>query len=169
MDNILIYIAVFIGLVALALVAQTVILFLAYRQIMAVLEQTHALTKEMVEHAHPILKNVEALSITIKDTGTEVLNQISSVSRSFRSRVESVASFTDRIFNRFNRQIDHADRLLGSALDNVGKAGEVVKESIGRPKKEASALWVGVKTALHTFGTTLAEDRNKQNGRSIDL
>lgn len=142
------YLTIFIGLVALSLVAQAAILVAAYFRVAKLDEETRALRRQISEQAGPILRNVDELTLTARDKSRVILEDLSAVSRDARRQMEKLDRLTDDVGDRLRLQVIRADQLLSEALDNVEEAGSTVKETVTGPVREAAAVVRGVKAAI---------------------
>jgi cell division protein FtsL len=72
-DTYITLLAIFTGLLALAIVAQAVVIVLAYLRVAKLDEETKALRKQVQEQTGPILRNVEDLSANVRDRSHVIL------------------------------------------------------------------------------------------------
>jgi hypothetical protein len=135
MEPYLTYLTIVVALIALALTAQAVILFLLYVKITPLLEDARELRWQIIdlyERFLPILRDAQETTTTIKEGARRVLGDIAGVSGDLRRKVAKVDRLTDRLAGRVR------DALNGSAL----------KKGLVAPLREATALLRGVKAGV---------------------
>ncbi|MGH7829909.1 MAG: DUF948 domain-containing protein [Candidatus Binatia bacterium] len=144
METYLGYLTVFVALVAIALSAQAAVLYLAFTKLRLLMREAYELRREITdvyEHIIPILRNVEEVSATMKDGSRRLVGDISNLTRDVRWQVEKYDRFTDELANRLWR-------FTRVFLYPLGQTGAVVKKTVVRPVREATALLCGIKAAL---------------------
>ena len=153
MDTYLTWLTVFVGLTTLALLAQAAILVATYLRLAKLDEETRALRNKVNEQAGPILRNVEDITLTVRDKGRLIADDLTAISYDARRQMEKLDQLTDEVADRLRSQLDRADQLLSLALDNLEEAGTAVKENVVGPMREAAAVLAGVKAAVDYLGT----------------
>jgi len=148
----------FIAMTAAALVTQAVVLLLAYLRVKKLDEETQALRRQVLDHAGPILRNVEDVTLTVRENSRLIFDDVTTLSADARRQMEKFDRLTDEAADRLRAQVLRLDDLLTQALDNLEQAGLAVKETVVGPVKEAVAVMQGVKAALEFI--------NARRGRS---
>jgi len=165
-DTYITLLAVFTGLLALAIVAQAVVIVLAYLRVAQLDEETKALRKQIQEQAGPILRNVEDLSANVRDRSRVILEDASAISYDARRQMEKVDRLTDELADRIRLQIIRTDELLSQALQNLEEASSTVKKNVVGPVREAAAVVQGIKAAIDFFGSR--RNRKHRRGTGVD-
>lgn len=161
METYLTWLTVFVGLTTLALLAQAIILVATYLRLAKLDEETRALRKQVSDQAGPILRNVEDITVTVRDKGRLIADDLTAMSYDARRQMEKVDQLTDDLADRLRLQIIRADQLLTQALDNLEEAGTTVKENVVGPVREAAAVLAGVKAAVDYLGERRQRGRGK--------
>lgn len=160
------YLTVFIGLTTVALLAQATILVLAYLRLKKIDQETQGLRRHVREQAGPILRNVEEISLTVRENSRVILDDLSGLSHDARRQVEKLDRLTDEMADRLRLQIIRLDELLSRALGNLEEAGTAVKQSVASPVREAAAVLQGVKAAIDFLGAR--RNRGRPPSRRAD-
>lgn len=166
MDTYITLLAIFTGLLALAIVAQAVVIVLAYLRVAKLDEETKALRKQVQEQTGPILRNVEDLSANVRDRSRVILEDASAISYDARRQMEKVDRLTDELADRIRLQIIRTDELLSQALQNLEEASSTVKQNVVGPVREAAAVVQGIKAAIDFFGGR--RNRKHRRGTGVD-
>lgn len=161
METYLTWLTVFVGLTTLALLAQAIILVATYLRLAKLDEETRALRKQVSDQAGPILRNVEDITVTVRDKGRLIADDLTAMSYDARRQMEKLDQLTDELADRLHVQIIRADQLLTQALDNLQEAGTTVKENVVGPMREAAAVLAGVKAAVDYLGERRQRGRGK--------
>lgn len=161
METYLTWLTVFVGLTTLALVAQAVILVATYLRLAKLDEETRTLRNKINEQAGPILRNVEDITVTVRDKGRLIADDLTAMSYDARRQMEKLDQLTDELADRLRLQIIRADQLLSQAIDNLEEAGATVKENVVGPVREAAAVLAGVKAAVDYLGARRQRSRGK--------
>ncbi|MGH9861798.1 MAG: hypothetical protein ACRD35_00065 [Candidatus Acidiferrales bacterium] len=158
------YLTIFIAVTAAAVVLQAGILVALYLRLAKFDEETRALRRQLSERADPILRNVEDITLTVRDRGRVIAEDLSAMSYDARRQVEKFDRLTDELADRLRLQILRIDLLLTQALESLEKAGTTVKETVVQPMQEAAALMKGVKAALEFLASR--PERAKKGARA---
>jgi len=159
-----VYLLILVGLVALALLAQAIVLILAYIKISRVLEETHNLRTEFYNHFGSILKNVEGLSKSFREQGQQILEDFSTISGTSRRQFEKIDEATEEVLTRVRMKVSNVGDFFQRLMENVFQKGASMKGSLSRPSHEVSALVQGIKTAFETFASL----KNRNAGDKTD-
>lgn len=158
------YLTIFIAVTAAAVVLQAGILVALYLRLAKFDQETRALRRQISERADPILRNVEDITVTVRDRGRVIAEDLSAMSYDARRQVEKFDRLTDELADRLRLQILRIDLLLTQALESLEKAGTTVKENVVEPMQEAAALMKGVKAALEFLAAR--PERAKKGARA---
>jgi len=158
------YLTIFIAVTAAAVVLQSGILVALYLRLAKFDEETRALRRQLSERADPILRNVEDITLTLRDRGRVIAEDLSAMSYDARRQVQKFDRLTDELADRLRLQILRIDQLLTQALESLEQAGTTVKENVVQPMREAAAVMRGVKAALEFLATR--PERAKKGARA---
>lgn len=156
MESYVTWLTLFVGLTTLALVVQAAILLATYLRLAKLDQETRALRQQLREQAGPILRNVEEISVTVRDKSRLIADDITAITYDARRQLEKFDRLTDELADRLRAQILRTDELLSQALTNLEQAGAAVKENVVEPVREAAAVMQGIKAAID-FLTTRRE------------
>lgn len=148
MDSYITWLTLFVGLTTLALVVQAAILVATYLRLTKLDDETRALRQQLSEQSGPILRNVEEISVTVRDKSRLIADDITAITSDARRQLEKFDRLTDELADRLRAQILRTDELLSQALDNLEQAGTSVKENVVGPLREAAAVMQGIKAAI---------------------
>lgn len=160
------YLTIFIAVTALAVVMQAGILVGAYLRLAKLDEETKPLRRQISEQIPPILRNVDDITVTVREKSRELLYDATALTQDARRQMEKFDRLTDEVADRLRLQIIRLDELLTQAMENIEQAGSTVKESVVGPVKEATAVLQGVRAAIDFLGAR--RDRTRRKGQRID-
>ncbi|MFQ5777889.1 MAG: DUF948 domain-containing protein [Terriglobia bacterium] len=160
------YLTIFIAVTALAVVIQAGILVGAYLRLAKLDEETKALRRQVSEQMGPILRNVDDITLTVREKSREVFSDVTALTQDARRQVEKFDRLTDEVADRLRLQIIRLDELLTQAMENIEQAGSTVKESVVGPVKEATAVLQGVRAAIDFLGAR--RERTRRKGQRVD-
>lgn len=140
MDGLL---TIFVGLTALAVVTQALVLVAIYLQSKRLSEQIERFmneTRELMAPMKTITENLRTASANIVEIGVSAREQ-------FR-RVESMVTDTGEVLQTQLARLDSATR---DVVERVNATAQVLQDSIIRPVREVAALAKGLGRGLETF------------------
>jgi methyl-accepting chemotaxis protein len=165
METYILWLTIFVGLLTLALVVQAIAIFMIYRTIANLVEETTGWRQTMYQQTREIMTNVSALTAAVKESGQQVAANVSSITQDARRRVEKIERTADAITEGVRRgianQIIRLDHLMTSALDSLEQVGTKVRHAAFQPVREVTALYAGFRTALDYL-----KNSHKRNGRT---
>lgn len=142
------YLTIFIAVTAAAVALQAGILVAAYLRLAKLDQETKAWRRQLSEQAAPILRNMDEITVSVRENSRLILNDFSALSRDARRQMEKFDRLTDEFADRLRLQIIHLDDLLTQTLRNLEEAGSAVKQNVVGPVREAAAVMQGVKAAI---------------------
>lgn len=158
----------FIAMTAVALVTQAVVLLLAFLRVKKLDEETRELRRKVIEHAGPILRNVEDTTLTVRENSRLILDDVGAFTQDARRQMEKFDRLTDEMADRLRAQILRLDQLLTQTLDNLEAAGAAVKETVVEPVREAVAVMRGVKAAIDFISARRERTGRQRAGSRTD-
>ena len=165
METYILWLTIFVGLLTLALLVQAVAIFLIYRTVANLVEETTGWRQTMYQQTQEIMANVSALTAAVKESGQQVAANVSAISQDARRRVEKLErtadAITDGVKRGITNQIIRLDHVMTSALDGLEQVGTRVRHAAFQPLREVTALYAGFRTALDYF-----KNSHKRNGRT---
>ncbi len=141
----------FVIVAAVAIVIQAGILFVLYKQLRRVNDETARAAAELRAKITPILAR---LQVFMEDTQPRISSMVADAAE-ITHLARSQAQKFDRVFSeavdRLRLQLIHADQIVSGALETIEEAGSKVRRTIWGPVQQASALIKGVKVGLEFF------------------
>ena len=141
----LVIMAVFVAIAAVALIIQAGMLFGIYKASRAMQQNVDRLTPK-------VEALVESSKATVDDSRTQIAgittraNEILDSARTQMARVDELLSDASA---RTRRQMDHAELVLDDALDRAQKTITTVHGGVMKPIREMNAVATGLRAALH--------------------
>jgi len=126
----------FVGLTAVAVVAQAIILLSIYLLSRRIGEQVEASAAELRELT-PSLKVVTRNLMAVSEDAVEIASAA-------REQIERVNSLVSEVGQTVEGQLEKVDRLSREVSERVNETVDLVQNSIVRPVREVSALARGV-------------------------
>src|SRR6202035_897995 len=127
------WVAVFVGVAAIAIVIQVALLSALFFQMRRTMERLETFTNDLQARVGPILTRVQLLLDDTQPKISELVADAAHVVYLARGQAQKV----DRIFtdasDRLRGQLVHADRILTGALETVEEAGTQFRKSFWRP------------------------------------
>lgn len=165
METYILWLTIFVGLLTLALLVQAVAIFLIYRTVANLVEETTGWRQTMYQQTREIMTNVSALTGAVKESGQQFAANVSAISQDARRRVEKLErtadAITDGVKRGITNQIIRLDHVMTSALDGLEQVGTRVRHAAFQPLREVTALYAGFRTALDYL-----KNSHKRNGRT---
>lgn len=140
MDGLL---AFFVGLVAIAVVTQAVVLVAIYINSKRLSEQLERFMKETREVMVPVKSITENLRIASGN-----LVEIAVVAREQFRRVETMVAETGEALNIQVGRLDEAGR---NVVARINETTQIVQDSVIKPFREVSAIAKGISRAFEAF------------------
>ena len=133
----------FVGLTALAVITQAVVLVAIYLMSKRLSDQVDRFmkdTREMMVPLKSITENLRTASANVVELGLSAREQ-------FR-RVEAMVTDTGEVLHA---QLDRLDRVSQDVVDRISETADLVQGSVVRPVREVAALVKGVSRGLESF------------------
>jgi hypothetical protein len=133
----------FVGLTALAIVSQAVVLLAIYLLSKRLSEQVERFmreTREMMVPLRSIAENLKTASANIVEIGMSARDQ-------FR-RVEAMVTDTGEALNVQLKRFDEVSR---DVMERINQTAEIVQDSVVRPAREIAAVTKGFSRGLGAF------------------
>jgi len=140
--------AVFIAVVALAFIAQAVVLFFIYQSMKHLYEEFHQARHEVRQSLEPM---VHSLTSTIEGCGEPVrtvARNLAEISQVLRERTTQVDAVVAELADRSRAQIIRIDEMVTQLAGRVEHAAAVVQDKVLAPIQEASAVAKGVRAGI---------------------
>ena len=139
-DLLLITMAVFTGVAAVALVIQMAFLFGIYRSIKAV-EQRSA---TFMDRWEPVADSSLQLLEDLRQHSNEILTKVGEVAETTRNQVQKMNSLLTDVSDRAKSQMDRVDRTVAGALERVHETAAALQGTLLTPVRQLRALAAAV-------------------------
>ena len=161
------YLKLFIVAASVAIILQAGIFLGLYLRLAKLDRETRELRRRLNEESGPILRNVNEITLTVRENTRLIMDDITALSADARRQMEKFDRLTDEMADRLRLQIVRLDELMVQALDNLEKAGTSVKETVGTPVREAAAVLQGVKAALDFLSARRSRSRKRPSDEQL--
>ena len=142
------WVAVFVGVAAIAIVIQVALLSALFFQMRRTMERLETFTNDLQSRVGPILTRIQLLLDDTQPKISELVADAAHVAYLTRSQAQKM----DRVFteasDRLRGQLVTVDRIVGAALETVEDAGTQFRRSVWKPMQKASAIITGIKVGL---------------------
>jgi len=128
-------IVIFLGLVSVTLITNTLLIFLAYK---ALSGMTSKVTATVTEFG----KTSEARELI--DSLYAVAENAASVTESAKGKVAAFTTVLGRVQENYHRGLDDADSRLETVAENVDKASQKVRDAVAKPAFAVAAFSAGL-------------------------
>lgn len=150
-----------IGVGALALLMQAIVLFAIYLGINKATKSLKEEIEEMRSSVMPIVDNtretlarltaltprVEALIPKVESTATDAAD----LARRCRAQMVNVEATLEDVLERVRKQTVRVDGIFSDTLDTVEKASVFVTETVSKPVRQLSGLLAGLKAIVESL------------------
>jgi hypothetical protein len=141
----------FVGVTALAVVIQTVIIVAIYFFVRNLDRRAEETTREIRSRVAPILGRVQMILDDVHPQITNVVADAAQITRLARTQVQQADRVVGEAIDRLRLQLAHTDQILTGALETVEEAGATVRRAILGPVQSVTAIVRGIQTGLDFF------------------
>jgi hypothetical protein len=142
----------FVIVAALALVLQAVTIVAIYLQLRRQAQRMEQVARELQNRVAPILSRVQLLLDDAQPRISSMLSDAAHITQLARTQVQHADRVVGEALDRLRMQLVHADQILTGALETVEQTGSQIRRTILGPVQSISALVRGVQTGLEFFG-----------------
>ena len=164
----------FVGVAALALVMQTIILLAIY---LGVTKSTKSIKSDFEEFRSSITPTVDKARELVEKTRTlvdRISPQIESATTDFaelahllRAQASDAEAALELVLERVRAQTGRIDQMLSGTLDVVDKAGGILTDAVEKPVRQISGLVAALKAIIESLRSS--ERRYDDHGAHDDL
>jgi uncharacterized protein YoxC len=157
-----------LGVVALAILAQAILLF----AILLVIRKTARKLTEQVEELHseisPILHNTRELFHRVAPHVENTAADLAAMARSLRSQTADIQNSARDVLERLQKQIARVDAMISTALNGIDRATGFVTEVVAKPVRQASAILASVRAIIDSLRHRGAEVQPEARDIAVD-
>jgi methyl-accepting chemotaxis protein len=145
---------VIIGVAALAVVMQAVVLIAILFALKKAATAMHEDIKELRESVTPILSNSRDFLTRVAPKIESTTNDVAEIVHTIREQSVALDSTLTEILARTQRQSTRVDGMVTTALDSVDKVGEFVAQAVSKPVRQISALVASARAVVQSLSET---------------
>lgn len=141
----------FVIVAALALVLQAAMMagmFFAVRRLARQIEGT---TQEIRARVAPILGRIQLMVEEVHPQITSVVADAAHITHLARTQVQHADRVVGEALDRLRMQLAHTDQILTGALEAVDEAGSQIRRTVLGPVQSVTAIVRGIQTGLEFF------------------
>jgi len=142
------WLIVFVGLTALAVVLQAVVLAAIYVQLRRTDVGMKDLRQRYGDRLDSLLHRADDILKTLQNNSHLIFTDLAAIAQSARDQTQKFDRLMNEFTDRARLQIIRVDELITQALRAIEEAGSSLNRSLTGPVREAAAIIQGVKTAL---------------------
>ena len=164
MDNTII--TVFVVVAAIAIVLQTVILFVLYKAMRQSSEKVEGIATRLEQQASPVLTTAAAILDDAKPKLAEITTNLAESSATIRANVAQVGLATSEITERVRMQAARMDDFILNAAHKVEATSDLLQEKVFTPMRRVRAIVTALNTGLSFLKST--RPRHRRNEREAE-
>lgn len=145
------WLPIFIGVTALAVVLQMLILAGMYFSIRKSTERMTQIAEDLQRKMAPILASLTELMEDTQPRLSAIVANAAEISEIARSQANKVDRVFSEAVDRLRLQVIRADQILTGTLESIEEAGAQFRKSVWEPVQQVTALLKGIKTGLEFF------------------
>jgi len=146
-----ILLAIFTGILALAVLAQTFIFFGMFRAFRQFTSRMDSISKDLIKNVEVVTAKAEETLTTIRDIGNDfkpVKDKLVDVAEIVHERVVRVDDFLEETTNTARTEVQNMKDRVESAANRTEELLETMHDSILAPVNEISALTRGIRAGF---------------------
>lgn len=164
MDNTII--TVFVVVAAVAIVLQTVILFVLYKAMRQSSEKVEGIATRLEQQASPVLTTAAAILDDAKPKLAEITTNLAESSATIRANVAQVGLATSEITERVRMQAARIDDFILNAAHKVEATSDLLQEKVFTPMRRVRAIVSALNTGLSFLKSS--RPRHRRNEREVE-
>lgn len=163
MDNTII--TIFVVVAAIAIVLQTVILFVLYKALRQSSEKVEGIAARLEQQASPVLTTAAAILDDAQPKIAEITTNLAESSASIRANVAQVGMATSEITERLRMQVARMDDFILNAAHKVEATSDLLQDKVFTPMRRVRAIV----TALNAGLSFLKSNRPRRRGNEHEV
>jgi hypothetical protein len=142
---------IFVGVIALAVVVQTIMLIVIGVVVMKLGVQMKQIADDIHGRINPILSRIQSIVEESQPRITGVIADAAEMTRMARAQAQRVDQMVADSLERLRLQLLHVDELVTGALEAVQETGNKVKQTIWAPVRSVNAVMRGIQTGFEFY------------------
>jgi uncharacterized protein YoxC len=153
-------ITIFVVIAAVAIVLQTVILFVLYKALRQSSEKVEGIATRLEQQASPVLTTAAAILDDAQPKIAEITTNLAESSASIRANVAQVGMATSEISERLRMQAARMDDFILNAAHKIEATSDLLQDKVFTPMRRVRAIV----TALNAGLSFLKSNRPRRRG-----
>jgi hypothetical protein len=142
---------IFVGVVALAVVIQTIILAVMAAVVSKTAKRVEEIAGEVHGRVNPILSRIQILVEESQPRINAVIADAAEISSLAREQAQRVDRVMTESLERLRLQMLHLDQMVTGAMESVEDAGTKVRRTVWAPVRSVTAVVRGIQTGLDFY------------------
>ncbi|HET9364114.1 MAG TPA: hypothetical protein VFP71_03905 [Candidatus Angelobacter sp.] len=161
MDNVII--TIFVVVAAIAIVLQTVILFVLYKAMRQSSEKVEGIATRLEQQASPVLTTAAAILDDAQPKIAEITTNLAESSASIRANVAQVGMATSEISERLRMQAARMDDFILNAAHKVEATSDLLQEKVFTPMRRVRAIVTALNAGLSFLKSSRPRHRRNEH------
>jgi uncharacterized protein YoxC len=141
----------FTGLLAAALIGQTILLLVLVIGIRQWLKKTSATVEQVSRNLEPILQTSRELLVETREKISAVTSNLSQISQLAKDQMVRLDGLVKDTTERAQMQVVRLDHMVGETMNRVEETSEAIQRGVLKPVHEVSAVLAGVRASMEFF------------------
>jgi uncharacterized protein YoxC len=159
MNNETLWLMIFVGLTAVALFGQFIVMLVAFFMVRKTLNSVQGEIGELRSTVMPMITRSKELLEKVAPKVESVAADVADMAQSAREQTAHIRFTADEVLARVYRQTSRVDHMITNVADGVEHAGSVVADSVTKPVRQVSAMLAAAKAFLGVLATGRRNDR----------
>jgi uncharacterized protein YoxC len=160
-NNETLWLMIFVGLTAVALLGQFLVMVVAYFTVRKTISNVQGEIGEIRSTVMPMLNRSKDLLEKVAPKVESVAADVADMAQSAREQTAHIRYTADEILARVYRQTSRVDNMMTSVADGMEHAGNVMADSVTKPVRQVSAILAAAKAFLGVLATGRRRDRQE--------
>ncbi len=146
-----ILLAIFTGILAVAVLVQTIVIFGMYRTFRRLVDRINGISRDLLKNADKVTEKAEETLNTIQEIGNgfiPVKDKVVDAAEILHQRVVKVDDFLEETTNTARYEVDRVKARIETATSRAEELLEMVHDSILNPINEISAIVRGIRAGF---------------------
>lgn len=161
MDNTII--TIFVVVAAIAIVLQTVILFVLYKALRQSSEKVEGIATRLEQQASPVLTTAAAILDDAQPKIAEITTNLAESSASIRANVAQVGMATSEITERLRMQAARMDDFILNAAHKVEATSDLLQDKVFTPMRRVRAIVTALNAGLSFLKSSRPRHRRNEH------
>jgi uncharacterized protein YoxC len=156
-------ITIFVVIAAVAIVLQTVILFVLYKALRQSSEKVEGIATRLEQQASPVLTTAAAILDDAQPKIAEITTNLAESSASIRANVAQVGMATSEISERLRLQAARMDDFILNAAHKVEATSDLLQDKVFTPMRRVRAIVTALNAGLSFLKSNRSRHRRNEH------